>query len=258
MLSINTVAWVPLGSSEAQVLLTEVFELLSILVIYDKTVETNLASFLLKIHLLQQLTFNMVFARSIVRARICKLFARQLLCTQTPGGCGRDAQLVPSLFKLPKTFYSAARPLLATKAQSSHAFEMSRTAGQFCVRTLGLQSALVCHCCRFLAAFLQAQPLLMVLQPEPSPAWKWAEPRPELSGHILHWPLSVHICSCSNPVLTSLSSDIKQVAGLFHLHLGVTPRCSPWCRAGILRPTGKCNTKHKLSLYSHAFLFMFN
>lgn len=52
----------------------------------------------------------MVFARSVIRARICKLFPRQLLSTQTPRGCMRDAQLVPSLFKLLKTSYSHQGP----------------------------------------------------------------------------------------------------------------------------------------------------
>lgn len=52
----------------------------------------------------------MVFARSVVRAGILKLFARQLLCTQTPRGCGRDAQLAPCLFNLPKTSCSHQGP----------------------------------------------------------------------------------------------------------------------------------------------------
>lgn len=44
----------------------------------------------------------MVFARSSIRASIWKLFPRQLLFPQTPGDCGRDAQLAHSLFKFLK------------------------------------------------------------------------------------------------------------------------------------------------------------
>lgn len=46
----------------------------------------------------------MVFARSSIRASISKLFPRRLLFTQTPGDCGRDAQLAQSVQVLEKPF----------------------------------------------------------------------------------------------------------------------------------------------------------
>lgn len=44
---------------------------------------------------------------------------------------------------------------------------------------------------------------------------------------LQHQPSPGPICSCSNPALTSLSSCIKQVTGLFPLQLGVTPSDLP-------------------------------
>lgn len=144
----------------------------------------------------------MVFSRSVIRARICKLFPRQLLSTLTPRGCVRDAQLVPSLFKLLKTSYSHQGPFLV---QSPWVLEVSKTAGQAYVRKRGLWSASVCQCCRPLAAFLQAQPSLWLM---PGPGW---------------W-----LCSRSQD-LFEREQDLHSVAGFI-----ANPRLAPSAPAGTL------------------------
>lgn len=200
----------------------------------------------------------MVFARSVIRARICKLFARQLLCTQTPRGCGRDAQLAPSLSKLLKTSYSHKAPFWPPRPRAHRYLRSAGLLGKPTLENLGFSQL------RFVSA---AGPWLRFsrhshchgsCQGQADGAAAGAEPcwnmsrttPPALSGCLQHRPSPGPICSCSNPALVFLSSSVEQVTGLFHLQLAVTSRCSPYHRGGLLRPAEEYTPKHKLSLLS--------
>lgn len=197
-----------------------------------KPVEINLANFLLKIQLPQQLTLPWYLPGVQLGLAFVSYFPGSFLLRhqETVGGMLSWRTVCSSSWK---TLFSPG-PLLATVAQSPQVFEVSGAAGKACVRRLGPQSAAVCRCCRSLAVLLQAQPWPWLT---PEPGW-WCcsrsqalfEPEPQHHLHSVVAPARPSpgpICSCSNPALASLSSCIDQVAGLLPLQLGAIPSDLP-------------------------------
>lgn len=78
-----------------------------------------------------------MFARSVIRAGICKVFCRQLLCTQTPRGWGRDAQLAPCPFKLLKTSCSHQGPLRPPRPRAHRYLRPAGLLGKPMLENLG-------------------------------------------------------------------------------------------------------------------------
>jgi len=79
----------------------------------------------------------MVFTRSVIRDRICKLFARQLLCTQMPRGGGRDVQLVSSLFKLLRRSHSHQGPFWPPRPRAHRYLRSAGLLGKPMLENLG-------------------------------------------------------------------------------------------------------------------------
>lgn len=196
--------------SHSHVLVTETLELLPMFIIcLEKTAEINLANFLLKIQLLQQLTLPWYLPGVQLGPAFGNYFPGScflLRPQETVGGMLSWHTVCSSSWK---TLLSPG-PLVATKAQSPQVFEVSGTAGKACVRELGLHSAPVCQCCRSLAVFLQAQPWPWLT---PEPGWgaaARAKPCLNMSQSTtctLWWlqyrPSPGPFCSCSNAALPS-------------------------------------------------------
>lgn len=207
--------------------------------------------------------FNTVFARSVIRARICKRFARQLLCTQTPRGCGRDAQLAPSLFKLLKTSSSHQGPFWPLRPGAHRYLRSAGLLGEPMLENLGFNQL------RFVSA---AGPWLRFsghsrcrgsCQDQADDADAGSKPWLKVSRTTTCTQRLAPAPTLARPHLllrqpgtrAFFSSSIVQLTGLFHPQLGVRAQRSPCHRGGLLRPAGQYTPKHKLSLFSLLLCF---
>lgn len=193
----------------------------------------------------------MVFARSSIRAGIWKWFPRQLLFTQTPGDCGRDAQPAHSLFKFLKN------PLLTRAPFGHQGPEPTGIWGQWdcwggpCQRAWASVSSSLSGLqvagwvpAGTAVAVARARARLVMLQPEPSPVGTWARAPPALV--VAPAPtLTCHHLLLQQPS-THISFSLYQ-ARIWALSPPVwcNPQWSPWCRDDLLTPTGQ----HKRFLF---------
>lgn len=222
-----------------------------------KTVEINLANFLLKIQLPQQLTLPWYLPRVQLGLAFVNYFPGScflLRHSETVGGMLSQNTVCSNSWK---TFFSPG-PLLATEAQSPQVFEISGTAGKACVRRLGLQSAAVCWCCRSLAVFPQAQPWPWLM---PEPGWWCCSQSQALCEHEPEHHL--HSVLAPAPTLTWAHLLLQQPSThiSFLLYQASNWALFPpaWCdpqwslcyRDGLLTPAGE----HKCSLFSPLLSF---
>lgn len=253
MLSISTIALYALGPFRCTGLAHwNGWIIIHVHYLSGKTVEINLASFLLKIQLLQQLTLPWY----LPGVQLGLAFVSYL-----PGSCFllRHHETVGGMLSR-HTICSSSRkalfspgPLLVTEAQSPQVFEISRTAGKAYVRKLGLQSAPVCQCCRSLAVFLQAQPWPWLSQ---EPGW-WCcsrsqalferEPEHHLHSVVAPAPTLAWAHLLLQQPSTHISFLLYQASNwALSPPAWCNPQRSPCCRDDLLTPTGE----HKCSLFS--------
>lgn len=194
-----------------------------------KTVEINLANFLLKIQLPQQLTLPWYLPRVQLGLAFVSYFQGScflLRHQEVWEGCSARTQSVQTLEK-PSSHQG---PFWPPRPRAHRYLRSVGLLGKPVLEGLGFsQLQFVGAAGRWLCS-PRHSPGRGSCQSQADGAAARAKPCVNMSQNttctqcwLQHQPSPGPICSCSNPALTSLSSCIKQVTGLFPLQLGVIP-----------------------------------